>query len=97
MEFVVEILIKFIFASKIFWIIVSLSSVPILNVPSSSSLTFISECKNLPYKESWETNISFNPSLASFLAFRKLILSPELITTLLVFASITSSEKFFAL
>ena len=77
--------------------IVSFNSVPILNTPSSSSLTLTSLCKNLPYNESLDTKISFKPSFDSFFAFRKLIFSPSLITTFPVFASITSSEKFFAL
>jgi len=41
--------------------------------------------------------MSFKPSLANFFAFKKLILSPNLITTSPVFASITSSEKFLDL
>ena len=45
----------------------------------------------------FDMKISFNPSLANFLAVRKLIFSPNLITILFVFTSITSSEKFFVL
>jgi len=76
---------------------VSFNSVPILKVPSSSSFTFTSLCKILPNKESLETKISLSPSFANFLAFKKLILSPNFIITLPVLASITSSEKFLAL
>jgi hypothetical protein len=65
--------------------------------PSSSSLTLTSLCKNLPNKDSLDTKISLRPSLANFFAFKKLILSPNFITTSPVFASITSSEKFLAL
>ena len=72
----------------------SFNSVPILN---KSSPILISLCKNLPYNESVETKISFKPSFASFFAVRKLIFSPNLTTTLFVFASIASSEKFFDL
>ena len=97
MEFVTDICKVWIFASSICWIIVSLSSVPILNLPSSSSLTLTSLCKNFPKRDSLETKISLSPSLANFLAFKKLILSPNFITTSPVFASITSSEKFLAL
>ena len=96
-EFVTEICKECIFASNICWITASLSSVPIEKVPSSSSLTFTSLCKNFPNNESLVTKISFKPSLDSFLAFKKLILSPNLITTSPVFASVTSYEKFFAL
>ena len=84
-------------ASNTCWITVSLSSVPIAKVPSSSSLTLTSRCKNFPNKDSLDTKISLRPSFANFLAFKKLILSPNLITTSPVFASITSSEKFLAL
>jgi hypothetical protein len=41
--------------------------------------------------------MSLSPSEANFLAVKKLILSPSLITTFPVLASVTSSEKFFAL
>ena len=94
MELVFEIIILFILFSIIFSIIVSLSSVPILN-SSSNMLSFL--CKNLPLKYSLDTSISFNPSLCNFLAWRKLVYCPDLIITLLDFASITSSEKFFDL
>ena len=85
------------FASSICWITVSLSSVPIEKVPSSSSLTLTSLCRNFPNKDSLDTKISFSPSFANFFALKKLILSPNFITTSPVFASITSSEKFLAL
>jgi len=75
-------------------IIVSFISVPILK---TSSPTVISQCKNLPYKDSLETKISFRPSFESFFAVKKFIFSPNFTTTLLFFASITSSEKFLAL
>ena len=97
MELVTEIWSEWILASKICWITVSFNSVPILNVPSSSSFTLISLCKILPNNDSLETKISLRPSFSNFLAFKKLILSPNFITTLPVFASITSSEKFLAL
>ena len=58
---------------------------------------FLDLYKNLPYNDSFDTNISFNPSLASFFAVKKLIFSPNLITIFLVLASTTSSEKFLAL
>ena len=97
-EFVIEISIEFMLASKICLIIVSFSSVPIPNVPSSSSsLTLTSLCKYFPIKDSWDTKISLSPSVASFFALKKLILSPSLITTFPVLASVTSSEKFLAL
>ena len=97
-EFVMEISIEFMLASKIFLIIVSFNSVPIPKVPSSSSsLILTSVCKYLPIKVSWDTKISLSPFVASFLAVKKLILSPSLITTFPVLASVTSSEKFLAL
>ena len=69
-EFVIEISKELIFALNICLIIVSLSSVPILNIPSSSSFTFISLCKNLPYKDSLDTKISLSPSFDNFFALR---------------------------
>ena len=44
-----------------------------------------------------DTKISFRPLSANFLAYKKFILSPSLITIFFDFASTTSSEKFFAL
>ena len=76
---------------------VSFISVPILKISFSSFQNLISVCRNFPYKASFETSISFKPSLNNFFALRKLIFSPNLITTFPVFASTTSSEKFFDL
>ena len=56
-----------IFASKIFLIVNSFSSVTIFKIPSSSSLILISLCKNFPYKVSLDTKISVKPSFESFL------------------------------
>jgi len=63
--------------------IVSFNSVPVLKTPSLSSSIFTSLCKNLPYNDSLETNISFKPSSANFLAFKKFIL-----TSVLLFSSL---------
>ena len=67
----------------------SFNSVPILN---KSSPILISLCKNLPYKESVETKISFKPSLANFCAVTKFIFSPSFTIIFPDFASIISSE-----
>ena len=69
-ELVTDICNVWMLASNICCITASLSSVPIAKVPSSSSFTFTSLCKNFPYKVSLETRISLRPSLANFLAFK---------------------------
>ena len=93
-ELVFEISTKSILFSIILFKIVSFISVPIFNI---SSPILISLCRNLPSNDWFDTYISFKPSFANFFAVKKLIFSPILTTTLLFLASITSSEKFFAL
>ena len=92
-ELVFDISIEYIFDSKILSTTVSFISVPILKISFSSGPNFISLCKNFPYNESFDTSMSFRPSLDNFFALRKLIFSPDLITTLPDFASTTSCKK----
>ena len=70
MEFVTAKSKEWIFASIILLIIVSLSSVPILNISFSSLFIFISVYKNLPINDCFDTRISFKPSLNNFFALR---------------------------
>ena len=93
-EFVEEINMELILFSRIFLIIVSFSSVPILKVSSPQT---ISLWRNFPYKDWSETKISFKPPSYSFLAFKKFVFSPALITVFPDLASIISSEKFLDL
>ena len=51
-------------------------------INSNDSITVCST-KNIPNKDSLATNMSFKPSLANFFAFKKLILSPNLILSLI--------------